>query len=99
MSREVFCELWKRCTAAVMFTQVWCKPFKQVITPLLINPVDIKPDNILVDNDSAPDRFSDVQLDDCGDAFMIDPKASPFEKDHVIEAAIFRSSEAMLNLR
>jgi len=99
MSQEIFCELWKRCTATVMFTQVWCKPFKQAITSLLTNPVDIKPDNILVNNDSASNRFSDVQLDDCGDAFMIDSKASPFEESHVIEAAIFRSPETTLNLR
>jgi hypothetical protein len=80
MSREVFCELWKRCTAAVMSTQVWCKPFKLAITSLLTNSVDIEPDNILVNNDSASDRFSDVQLDDCEDTFMIDSKASPFEE-------------------
>jgi hypothetical protein len=82
-----------------MSTQVWCKPFKQAITPLLNNPVNIKPDNILVNNGSAPDRFSDVQLGDCGDAFMVDPKASPFEEGHVIGAAIFHSPKAMLNLR
>ncbi len=63
-----------------MFTQIWCKPFKQVITSLLTNLVDIKRDNILVNNDSASDRFSDVQLDDCGDAFMVDLKASLFEE-------------------
>ncbi|KAL9128235.1 MAG: hypothetical protein Q9217_003051 [Psora testacea] len=62
-------------------------------------PVDIKPDNVLVNNGTAPDRFNEVQLGDCGDAFMIDPNASPFEEGHVIGAAIFRSPEAMLNLR
>ncbi|KAL2041988.1 hypothetical protein N7G274_005176 [Stereocaulon virgatum] len=60
---------------------------------------DIKPDNVLVNNGTAPERFSEVQLGDCGDAFMVDPNASPFEEGHVIGAAIFRSPEAMLNLR
>ena len=38
-------------------------------------------------------------LGDCGDVFSVDPKASPLEEGHVIGAAIFRSPEAMLNLR
>lgn len=62
-------------------------------------PTDIKPDNILVNYGTAPDRFSEVQLGDCGEAIIVDPKASPFEEGHVIGAAIFRSPEAMLNLR
>ncbi|KAI9840788.1 MAG: hypothetical protein M1837_001318 [Sclerophora amabilis] len=62
-------------------------------------PADIKPDNILVNYGAAPDRFSEVLLGDCGDAFRVDPDASPFEEGHVIGAAIFRSPEAMLNLR
>ncbi|MCJ1258387.1 hypothetical protein MMC24_006220 [Lignoscripta atroalba] len=60
---------------------------------------DVKPDNILVNYGTAPDRFSEVQLGDCGDAFIVDPKASPFDEGHVIGAAIFHSPEAMLNLR
>ncbi|KAL9100820.1 MAG: hypothetical protein Q9163_003850 [Psora crenata] len=60
---------------------------------------DIKPDNVLINYSTTPDRFSEVQLGDCGDAFMVDPNASPFEEGHIIGAAIFRSPEAMLNLR
>ena len=59
---------------------------------------DIKPDNILVNYGSDTARFSEVQLGDCGDACMVDPNADPLE-GHVIGAAIFRSPEAMLNLR
>ena len=63
------------------------------------HPTDIKPDNILVNFDKGSRRFSEVQLGDCGDAFMVDPKASWLDEGHVIGAAIFRSPEAMLNLR
>lgn len=44
-------------------------------------------------------RFSDVQLGDCGDAYRFNPNADPFEEGHIIGATIFRSPEAMLNLR
>ena len=59
---------------------------------------DVKPNNILVNNGIAPNRFSEVQLGDCGDAIKVDPNAHPFQ-GHVIGATIFRSPEAMLNLR
>ncbi|KAL9100357.1 MAG: hypothetical protein Q9187_009376, partial [Circinaria calcarea] len=32
---------------------------------------DVKPDNVLVNYGTAPDRFSEVQLGDCGDTFML----------------------------
>ncbi|KAL2048848.1 hypothetical protein ABVK25_010906 [Lepraria finkii] len=60
---------------------------------------DVKPDNVLVNYGGASARFSDVQLGDCGDAYRFNPKADPLEEGHVIGAAIFRSPEAMLNLR
>ena len=60
--------------------------------------IDIKPNNILVNYGRDSARFSEVQLGDCGDACMIDANADPLE-GHVIGAAIFRSPEAMLNLR
>ena len=60
---------------------------------------DIKPDNILVNYGNGSARFSEVQLGDCGDAYRIKPNANPFEEGHIIGAAIFRSPEAMLNLR
>ena len=60
--------------------------------------IDIKPDNLLVNYGCGSARFSEVQLGDCGDTCMVDPNADPFE-GHVIGAAIFRSPEAMLNLR
>ena len=44
-------------------------------------------------------RFSEVQLGDCGDVYRFNPEANPLEEGHVIGAAIFRSPEAMLNLR
>lgn len=60
--------------------------------------IDVKPNNILVNYGRDSARFDDVQLGDCGDTCMIDPNADPLE-GHVIGAAIFRSPEAMLNLR
>ncbi|MCJ1411532.1 hypothetical protein MMC19_005622 [Ptychographa xylographoides] len=60
---------------------------------------DVKPDNVLINYGTASNRFKDVQLGDCGDAFSVGPEAGVFEEGHVIGAAIFRSPEAMLNLR
>lgn len=62
------------------------------------NIIDIKPDNILVNYGLDSARFCEVQLGDCGDACIVDPNADPFQ-GHVIGAAIFRSPEAMHNLR
>ncbi|KAL8719657.1 MAG: hypothetical protein Q9225_003354 [Loekoesia sp. 1 TL-2023] len=59
---------------------------------------DIKPNNILVNYGSGSARFSEVQVGDCGDTCTIDPNADPLEGP-IIGAAIFRSPEAMLNLR
>ena len=63
--------------------------------------LDVKPDNILLNLRSGPDfrHISEVQLDDCGDVCRFDPNADPFKEGHIIGAAIFRSPEAMLNLR
>lgn len=48
-------------------------------------------------------RFSEVGLGECGDVFVIDLNADPKdlanEDGHVIGAAVFRSPEAMLNLK
>ena len=54
---------------------------------------------MLVNFGDASRRFSEVQLGDCGDAHRFNPEADPLEEGHVIGAAIFRSPEAMLNLR
>ncbi|KAL3420436.1 serine threonine protein kinase [Phlyctema vagabunda] len=62
---------------------------------------DIKPDNILVDYGDGPSRFADVQLADCGDVCRIDSEEYlkvGVDGSH-IGAAIFRSPEAMLQLR
>ncbi|KAK3169422.1 hypothetical protein OEA41_008805 [Lepraria neglecta] len=59
---------------------------------------DIKPDNVLVNYGNDAARFSEVQLGDCGDVCRVDPNAGPLE-GHIIGAAVFRSPEAMLNLR
>ena len=63
--------------------------------------LDVKPDNTLLNLRSGPDfrRISEVQLGDCGDVCRFDPNADPFKEGHIISAAIFRSLEAMLNLR
>ncbi|KAL3421966.1 serine/threonine protein kinase [Phlyctema vagabunda] len=62
---------------------------------------DIKPDNVLVNYSKGPLRFADVELADCGDVCRISReeylKVGEFGPH--IGAAIFRSPEAMLNLR
>ena len=60
--------------------------------------VDVKTDNILLNYGRDSARFNEVQLGDCGDTYIIDPDADPLEAP-VIGAAIFRSPEAILNLR
>ncbi|KAI9729161.1 MAG: hypothetical protein M1834_007068 [Cirrosporium novae-zelandiae] len=64
--------------------------------------VDIKPDNILVDyHNEGPSQFREIELGDCGDVWRVDPKdhLKVGEHGHGIGAAMFRSLEAMLNLR
>lgn len=64
-----------------------------------ITVIDIKPDNILINYSNGPARFSKVKLGDCGDTYHVDPNAAIKRDGHIIGAAIFRSPEAMLNLR
>jgi serine/threonine protein kinase len=62
---------------------------------------DIKPDNILVNSCTGPSRFADVQLADFGHVTRIDPEnyhKVGMDGPH-IGAAIFRSPEAMMQLR
>ena len=64
-------------------------------------PTDIKPDNILVNYGTGSSRFLDVQLADFGDVTRIDPKTYlkvGIDGPHM-GAAIFRSPEAMMQLR
>ncbi|OAX85324.1 hypothetical protein ACJ72_00289 [Emergomyces africanus] len=61
--------------------------------------LDVKPDNILVNNNRDPNSFSEVVLGDYGDTYRMDTTADPYEDGHIIGAAIFRSPEAMFNLR
>jgi casein kinase II subunit alpha len=70
---------------------------------LLLNPklLDIKPENILVNYSAGSTRFADVQLADFGDVTRIDPKdylRVGMDGPHM-GAAIFRSPEAMMQLR
>ncbi|KAF8861186.1 kinase-like protein [Acephala macrosclerotiorum] len=62
---------------------------------------DIKPNNILVNYGSGRLRFDDVQLADFGDVCRVDPKdyLKVGLDGPLIGAAIFRSPEAMLQLR
>ncbi|KAK2808717.1 hypothetical protein FQN50_004388 [Emmonsiellopsis sp. PD_5] len=60
---------------------------------------DVKPDNILVNNNRDAKSFSEVVLGDYGDTYHMDTTADPNEDGHIIGAAIFRSPEAMFNLR
>jgi len=62
---------------------------------------DVKPDNILVDYGKGPSRFEAVELSDFGNVCRVDPKdhVKIGGFGHITGAAIFRSPEAMLNLR
>ncbi|CZT40874.1 related to serine/threonine protein kinase [Rhynchosporium secalis] len=62
---------------------------------------DVKPDNILINYSSGPHRFRDVELGDCGDVCLVNPKdhLKLGESGHIIGAHMFRSPEAMLSLR
>ncbi len=71
----------------------------QDITSNHYDGTDVKPDNVLVNYEYDLARFSEVQLSDCDEVYRFDPKADPFDEGHIIGAAIFRSPEAMLNLR
>jgi len=68
---------------------------------ILTRPLDIKPDNILVNYGIGSSRFAEVELGDCGDACYVNPldHLRLGETGHVIGAHMFRSPEAMLNLR
>ncbi|TVY34706.1 hypothetical protein LSUB1_G005774 [Lachnellula subtilissima] len=71
----------------------------------ILEALHVKPDNILInysiDSCSGPYRFREVALGDCGDACFVDPEddLKLGEHGHVIGAHMFRSPEAMLNLR
>ena len=61
--------------------------------------VDIKLDNILVNDDTKFLVVTNVNLADYSVVLHVDPNADPLEEGHVIDATVFRSPEAMFNLR
>jgi hypothetical protein len=61
--------------------------------------VDVKPDNILVNYGDGLTRFSEVKLSDYSDTYRVNPNADLKKERYIIKAAIFRSPEAMLNLK
>ncbi|KAH7348527.1 kinase-like domain-containing protein [Rhexocercosporidium sp. MPI-PUGE-AT-0058] len=69
--------------------------------PLGLTVADVKPDNILINYDRGPRRFREIELRDCGDACLVNPKnhLKLGENGPMIRAHMFRSPEAMLNLR
>ncbi|RMZ85263.1 hypothetical protein DV738_g379, partial [Chaetothyriales sp. CBS 135597] len=60
---------------------------------------DVKPNNILLDFDKDGTKVVEAKLSDCGDAWNIGHDINPKGEGHIIGAAIFRSPEAMLQLR
>ncbi len=67
---------WTHFTNGVISTQVSFITILSVATgPDSI--IDIKPNNILVNYGRDSARFSEVQLGDCGDTYIIDPNADP----------------------
>lgn len=85
-----------------MFTEILHATSYQISTLWLTHILtDIKPDNILVNYGTGSSRFADVQLADFGDVTRIDPKnylKVGMDGPHM-GAAIFRSPEAMMQLR
>jgi casein kinase II subunit alpha len=85
-----------------MFTEILHATSYQILTLQLTHIfTDIKPDNILVNYGTGSSRFADVQLADFGDVTRIDPKnylKVGMDGPHM-GAAIFRSPEAMMQLR
>ncbi|TLD07334.1 hypothetical protein PgNI_10326 [Pyricularia grisea] len=57
---------------------------------------DVKLDNVFVNHGQGDQRFSDIQLGDCGGAVSQDSKFA--REGHLIGAAFTRSPEAMLQL-
>lgn len=58
--------------------------------------LDVKLDNVFVNHGQGDQRFSDIQLGDCGGAVSQDSKFA--REGHLIGAAFTRSPEAMLQL-
>jgi len=58
---------------------------------------DIKPDNILANNNTGNARFGTIQLGDLGDSVSED--ANTNNGEHIISAPIYRAPEVMLNAR
>ncbi|TKA76808.1 hypothetical protein B0A49_00544 [Cryomyces minteri] len=60
---------------------------------------DVKPDNVLLNFDSDGARVVEAKLADFGDAWDVGHDVDPKGEGHIIGAAIFRSPEAMLQMR
>lgn len=64
--------------------------------PYQDSTIDIKLDNVFVNYGTGDNRFTDIQLGDCGNTV---PEDSPWAKDcDMIGAPIWRSPEAMLQI-
>ncbi|EER38045.1 serine/threonine protein kinase [Histoplasma capsulatum H143] len=66
---------------------------------ITVGSLDVKPDNIFINYSDNPKIISEVALGDFGDTCHVGPNPDPNEDGHIIGAGIFRSPEAMLNLR
>lgn len=82
---------------SITSTQVcYCTSSLQHTSPYLGLTIDIKLDNILVNYGKGDNRFTDIQLGDCGNTV---PDDSPWARDcDMIGAPIWRSPEAMLQI-
>ncbi|RMD41276.1 hypothetical protein DV735_g3857, partial [Chaetothyriales sp. CBS 134920] len=70
-----------------------------MLGPPLRSNADVKPDNILLNFDKDGTHVVEAKLSDCGDAWNVGHDVNPKGQGHIIGAAIFRSPEAMLQLR
>lgn len=82
----------------------WLRPHRYtrlyvtVLHLLRLLSLDVKPDNILVNHGQAREKYSKIVLSDNGDSVYL-PSLPASEEGHIIGAHIFRSPEAMLNLK
>jgi hypothetical protein len=87
------------CTRMATFTQVSCSCHcgRECFVHMLIDCLDIKPSNILLNCEPSTQEITEVQLADFGSTMSEETKYARDGEE--IGTAIFRSPEIMLSMR